>query len=178
MSNKLILAAGLIAIGAIILMVIIGWWNKAIVMEENINTSLANISKEEQRKVDLFNNLVDAIKSYNKFEKETFQLITEARTRGNNGQVDEAMLTLNAVAEAYPELKSQANYATTLLEFSITENRIAGYREQYNKDVKSYNAFVRSVPTGIVLRIMGYIKQDYKYLDFNINPEDARNLFE
>lgn len=154
-----------------------GWYNTAITSEENINTSLSNISKEEQRRVDLFNNLVDTVESYNKFEKETLTQVIEARAQGNAGKVEEAMLTLAMVVEAYPELKSISNYDKLMLEFSITENRIASYREQYNNDIRSYNKFVRSFPIGFILSIIGYNKQDFQYLDYQVNNEDARNLF-
>ena len=62
-------------------------------------------------------------------------------------------------------------------EFSITENRIAGYREQYNNDVRSYNRKVRSFPTNLVLGIMGYEKQDFKYLNYDVPAQGHRNLF-
>ena len=64
-----------------------------------------------------------------------------------------------------------------MLEFSITENRLASYREQYNADVKEYNNTVRSQPTAFILGIMGYDKKDYKYLDFNVDNTKARDLF-
>lgn len=146
-------------------------------MEENINTSLSNISKEEQRRVDLFNNLVDAVESYNKFEKETMTQIIEARSQANAGNVETANLMLAAVVEAYPQLKSQDNYKQAMLEFSITENRIAGYREQYNNDVRGYNRFIRSFPANIFLTMFGYVRQDYEYLDFEVDNMEARDLF-
>lgn len=65
-----------------------------------------------------------------------------------------------------------------MTEFSVTENRIAGYREQYNNDIKSYNRKVRSFPSSLFLAIMGYDKQDFQYLDYNVDAEAHRNLFE
>lgn len=152
--------------------------NTAVRQEETINTSLSNISKEEQRRVDLFNNLVDAVESARDFEKETQTQIAEARSQANKGNVDQAMLAIAAVAEAYPEIKSTDLYKQAMLEFSITENRLASYREQYNGDVREYNKTVRSFPRNIVLGIMGYDIKDYKYLDFDVDNAKARNLFE
>lgn len=166
----------------VLTLMVVGWFasanNTAVKQEETINTSQSNISKEEQRRVDLFNNLVDAVQSAKKFEQETQTKIAEARSQGNNGKVDQAMLTIQAVAEAYPEIKSTDLYKQTMLEFSITENRLASYREQYNSDVKEYNKTVRSFPRNIVLSIMGYDIKDYKYLDFNVDNSEARNLFD
>jgi len=151
--------------------------NTAVKQEETINTSQSNISKEEQRRVDLFNNLVDAVQSAAAFEQATQTKIAEARSQGNSGNIDQAMLTIQAVAEAYPQIKSVDLYKQTMLEFSITENRLASYREQYNTDVKAYNATVRSQPRGFILGLMGYDVKDYKYLDFKVNNAEARDLF-
>lgn len=154
-----------------------GTYNRAVTLEENINTSKSNINKEEVRRVDLFNNLVDAVESAKTFEKETQTKIAEARTQAGEGKVDQAMLTIQAVAEAYPEIKSIALYDKTMTEFSITENRLAGYREQFNNDVRSYNRKVRSFPTNIILGMMGYEKQDFKYLEYEVEPQGHRDLF-
>lgn len=170
--------AGLVALVLMIFIPIFsGTYNRVVTLEENINTSKSNISKEEQRRVDLFNNLVDAVESAKEFEKATQVQIAEARGQANQGNVQEAMLTIAAVTEAYPEIKSMPLYDKTMTEFSVTENRLAGYREQYNTDVRSYNRKVRSFPTNIVLGIMGYEKQDFEYLDFKVNNEEARDLF-
>jgi LemA protein len=152
--------------------------NTAVRQEETIETSKGNISKEEQRRVDLFNNLVDAVQSATTFEQATQTKIAEARSQGNSGNIDQAMLTIQAVAEAYPQIKSIDLYKQTMLEFSITENRLASYREQYNTDVKEYNTTVRSFPRNIVLGIMGYDVRDYKPLDFKVDNSQARNLFD
>lgn len=152
--------------------------NTAVRQEETINTSQSNISKEEQRRVDLFNNLVDAVQSAANFEQATQTKIAEARSQGNSGNIDQAMLTIQAVAEAYPQIKSVELYKQTMLEFSITENRLASYREQYNNDVKAYRTTVRSFPRSMVLGIMGYDVKDYKLLDFKVDNSEARNLFE
>lgn len=176
-TNVLIGVAIAIVLFVIVLITFASANNTAVRQEETINTSQSNISKEEQRRVDLFNNLVDAVQSAKKFEQETQTKIAEARSQGNKGQVDQAMLTINAVAEAYPEIKSTELYKQTMLEFSITENRLASYREQYNADVKEYNATVRSFPRNMILAIMGYDIKNYKYLDFKVNNSEARGLF-
>lgn len=151
--------------------------NHYITLNQNVSTSHSNISKEEQRRVDLFNNLVDAVESARTFEQETQTKIAEARSQGNKGQVDQAMLTINAVTEAYPEIKSTDLYKQTMLEFSITENRVAQYREQYNSDVRSFNSYTQSFPGGMFLSILGKDKTQKTYLDFKVDNSQARNLF-
>lgn len=151
--------------------------NHYVVLNQNVTTSKSNISKEEQRRVDLFNNLVDAVESAKTFEQETQTKIAEARTKGNNGDINGGLVTIQAVAEAYPEIKSTELYKQTMLEFSITENRLAHYREQYNGDVRSFNSYVQSFPAGIFLSIEGKNKTQKPYLDYKVDNSQARNLF-
>lgn len=181
LTSKLVKPA--IIVGSIILLILIimpifsGTYNRVITLEENVNVSLSNENKEQQRRIDLFNNLADAVISAKNFEQDTLTKIAEARSQANKGQVDQAMLTIASVVEAYPEIKSIALYDKAMTEFAITENRLAGYREQYNNDVRAYQRKVRSFPTNIILAIMGYEKRDYKYIDYEIQPNAHRDLF-
>lgn len=155
-----------------------GAYNRAVTLEENVHTDKSNISKEEQRRVDLFNNLVDAVQSAKNFEQATQTKIAEARSQANKGQVEQAMITLASVTEAYPEIKSTALYDKAMTEFSVTENRLANFREQYNNSVREYNRFTRGFFTRIGLFFTGYSVQDFDYLDYKVNNSEARNLFD
>lgn len=182
MSNNVIKwlsIAGASVLGLVILISIFsGVYNRVVTLEENINLSKANISKEEQRRVDLFNNLVDAVQSYNKFEQETLEKVIKARQQANSGKIENAQLTLAAVVEQYPQLKSQDNYKQAMTEFSVTENRIANYREQFNNDVREYNRKTRSFPTNIILGFMGYDKKNFgEYTDYKVDQKAHRELF-
>ena len=79
--------------------------------------------------------------------------------------------------EAYPELKSNENYKELMNELSITENLIAEYRENYNKQIKEYNRYVRKFPTRFFLNILGYETQQYQYLDYGAPVDAPQNLF-
>ena len=144
---------------------------------QQVSTAKSNISKEEQRRVDLFNNLVDAVESAKDFEQKTQTKIAEARGQGNGGDINGAMVTINAVTEAYPEIKSIELYKQTMLEFSATENRLANYREQYNRDVKDFNAYVQGWPSGMWLSLLSKDKTQKPYLEFNVDNREARNMF-
>lgn len=170
-------AGFLVLVGLVSTLVVANVNNRTVVLEEAVSTSKSDISKEEQRRVDLFNNLADSVKSYNKHESETLKAVTDARKQADNGNTHDAVNSLNAVVEKYPDLKAQTNYSQINKEFSMTENRLANYRESYNSSVKSYNRYVRSFFPKIVLNMTGYEKQDYKYLDFHVDNKDARDLF-
>jgi len=151
--------------------------NQYVNLNQNVQASQSNISKESQRRVDLFNNLVDAIQSYNKFEQATLVQLTEARSKGNAGDIGGGALAIKAVVEAYPQLKSQDNYKQAMTEFSITENRLAAYREQYNNDVRSFNNYVQSFPATMFLSLEGKDKTAKAFLDYHVDDSQARNLF-
>ena len=85
--------------------------------------------------------------------------------------------SIAAVAEAYPELKSNENYKELMNELSITENLIAEYRENYNKQIKEYNRYARKFPTRLFLNILGYEMQQYQYLDYDAPVDAPQNLF-
>ena len=166
---------------SVILMIIITFAttnNRVVGLEEQIKESDSAIKIQEKRRVDLIINLVDTVKSYNKYEQETLTNIIQARTNALNGKVEEAEKLLNVVVEKYPELKSNENYKQVMTEMSITENLIAEYRNNYNEQVKGYNKFVKRFPNNIILGMMGYDKIDYEYLDYNTTADAPTNLWE
>jgi LemA protein len=175
--NKLIWVGGIVVALMVVFGMIASLSNTYVVKNNNVATSYSNISKEEQRRVDLFNNLVDAVQSATMFEKETQTKIAQARSQGNSGKIDQAMVTIQAVAEAYPQIKSVDLYKQTMTEFSITENRLAGYREQYNNDVRDYNNFVQSFWPSIFLPMVGKDTAPKKPLDYKVDNSQARDLF-
>ena len=169
-----------IALAAVIGFVVLASFsaeNSAIGKEESIASAKSGISKEEQRRVDLFSNMIDAVQSYNDHEAETLKNVTDARAKAQSGDVEGAKSALNIVVEAYPEIKSQANYSQAMKEFSITENRLAEYRDNYNQSVKTYKREVRKFPTRLVLSWRGYEVSEYEYLDFKVDNSKAINLF-
>lgn len=177
------LSKWLIGIGLVLLALLVGFTgvisisNGEISKNQAVVTAKANISKEEQRRVDLFSNLADSIESYNKHESEVQKTIANARTKAGNGKIEEAAKTLNVVVEKYPDLKSQKNYQTAMQEFSVTENRLSNYRENYNADVRDYNLYTHQFPKKQILSLMGNDVQNYKPLNYNVNNSKATNLF-
>jgi len=151
--------------------------NKAINLEEQINESTSAISVQEKRRADLIINLVDTVQAYDNHEKDTLVLLTEARSKASAGLIQEAQLTISAVTEAYPELKSIQNYQTLMNELSTTENMIAEHRNNFNIQVKAYNKHVRKFPNKFLLGMLGYENIDASYLDYETSPDAPTNLF-
>lgn len=169
---------GLIAIFAIALAVGFGAQNKAIGLEEQMEESKSSIGIQEKRRVDLIFNLVDTVESYNKHEEGTLTKLAEARTQAKSGNVAEAQVAINAVSEAYPELKADKNYTQLMTELSVTENLIAEHRDNYNIQVKQYKKHVRKFPNSMTLSIMGYEVIDVNYLEYDAPEGAPQNLFD
>ena len=158
----LIVLAGILAIVLLCIFAVQGTQNKAFTLEEQVNTAQSDIRVQEKRRVDLVYNLADCVMQYDKHEAETLTAIVEGR--GSSGDIENVATAITAVSEAYPELKSNENYKELMNELSITENLIAEYRSNFNKQVKEYNRYVRQFPARLFLNILGYETQTYDYL--------------
>lgn len=120
-------------------------------------------------------NLADCVKQYDKHEADTLTAVADGR--GSTGDIENVTTAITAVAEAYPELKSNENYKTLMNELSMTENMIAEYRSNYNKQIKEYKRYVRKFPTRQFLGLLGYEVQEYEYLDYNAPVDAPQDLF-
>lgn len=163
---------------AVILMIVFGVQssqNKAIVLEEQVSTASSDIKVQEKRRVDLVYNLADCVKQYDKHEADTLTAIVDGR--GSTGDIENVTTAITAVTEAYPELKSNENYKTLMNELSMTENMIAEYCSNYNKQIKEYKRYVRKFPTRQFLGLLGYEVQEYEYLDYNAPVDAPQDLF-
>lgn len=152
--------------------------NKLINYEEQINESSSGINIQEKRRADLLYNLVDTAKAYSKYEQETLSKITDARSKIESGDLEEAKTLLNAVVENYPEIKANEQYKQIMYEMSTTENMIANYRENYNEQVKNYNKYLRKFPVNIISGILGYKKVDADYLKYEASESAPTNLWD
>jgi len=153
--------------------------NKAFALEETVMSAQADLSVQEKRRAELIPNLVDCVKEYDKHEYNTLMDVIAARGSNSDAVAEEIKTMISAVSEAYPALKSNDNYKQLMNELSITENLIAQYRENYNKQVKNYRRYVRKFPTRMFLGMLGYEVQDFNRLDYGDTYSDApSNLFE
>lgn len=170
----------IVGVGVIAVILMLVFWtqsfqNKAIALEEQVNTAQSDIKVQEKRRVDLVYNLVDCVKQYDKHEAETLQAIVDGRS--STGNIEDVTTAITAVSEAYPELKSNENYKTLMNELSMTENMIAEYRSNYNKQVKEYRRYVKGFPARTFLNMLGYEKQEFELLDYQAPETAPKNLF-
>lgn len=171
----LIIVVGVVAVILLCVFIVQSSQNKAVVLEEQVNTAQSDIQVQEKRRVDLVYNLADCVKQYDKHEAETLTAIVNGR--GSTGDIENVTTAITAVSEAYPELKSNENYKELMNELSITENLIAEYRSNFNKQVKEYNRYVRKFPTRVFLDMLGYEAQTYEYLNYDVSSDAPTDLF-
>jgi LemA protein len=145
-------------------------YNTIPTLEEQAKAKWADVQNQYQRRADLIPNLVATVQGYAKQEKDVLTSVIEARARATSVRIDASQLTdpdrvkqfqdaqnqlsgalgrLLAVSEAYPDLKSNANFLALQSQLEGTENRIAVARRDYIDAVREYNLSLRTFPTMI-----------------------------
>jgi len=168
----------LIIIALILYVIVI--YNRMITLKHRVENAWAQIDTQLKRRYDLIPNLVETVKGYTAHEKEIFEKVTELRYKamsaGNisdasqaNNELTQALRSLFAIAEAYPELKANENFLSLQEELSNTENKIAFARQFYNDTVLEYNRALEMFPTNILAKWMNLTPRVY----YQIPPEET-----
>jgi LemA protein len=181
-----------VAVVLLLVLVIIGMYNKLIVLRNRYRNAFAQIDVQLKRRYDLIPNLVETAKGYIKHERETLEAVIRARNLAAQagqqaarnpgdpaamqslnlaeGQLTGALGRLFAVMEAYPDLKANQNMLALQEELSSTENRIAFARQAYNDAIMAYNTAREVFPTVIVASMFNFGPADF----FEIKSEAER----
>lgn len=142
--------------------------------EENAKAKWANVQADYQRRADLIPNLVATVKGYAKQEEKVLTQVTQARAAATStqlspdqlsdpakvkqfqeaqGAVTSALLNIRNITEAYPDLKSNANFLALQSQLEGTENRINISVKDYNEAVQAYNTRIRTFPDAIGAKV-------------------------
>jgi LemA protein len=142
--------------------------------EEQVNNKWGDLQADYQRRADLIPNLVATVKGYAQQEKSVLVEVTEARASAGRVQLNpgdlsdpakvqafndaqsrltQAIIPLQRLQEAYPDLKSNANFMALQDQLEGTENRIEIARRDYNESVRQYNTLIRTFPTAIGAKV-------------------------
>ena len=167
-----VMNAGIIVL--IIVIVIAVWaaatYNGLIKGRNSVEEGFSTMDVYLKKRFDLIPNLVETVKGYAKHEKETLENVVAARSKITNaGSIEEraagesqlsgALKTLFAVAEAYPDLKANANFLDLQKQLNQVEQDIANARKYYNAVVKSYNNKCEMVPSSIIARMFNFTRK-------------------
>ena len=142
--------------------------------EEQVNASWGNLQADYQRRADLIPNLVATVKGYAQQEKTVLIEVTQARASATSvklsasdlsdpskvqafenaqARLSSAIIPLQRLQEAYPDLKSNQNFLALQDQLEGTENRIEVSRRDYNEQVRQYNTLIRTFPTAIGAKV-------------------------
>ena len=140
---------------------IVGSYNSLIKFRNRAQEAWGDIDVQLKRRYDLIPNLIETVKAYTKHERDTLEAVTKARTAAMSAKspeakgqaenmITEALKSIFAVAENYPELKASDNYRQLQDELTDTEDKIEAARRFYNGNVRDLNTALQTFPTNII----------------------------
>ena len=174
-----------IVLGIVVLLSIylIATYNGLVKLNVRVEEAWSDITVQLKRRLDLIPNLVNTVQGYASHEKSVFTKVTEARANAMNAQsvaetaqadnmLSDALKSLFAVAEAYPDLKANQNFLALQEELTSTENKISFARQNYNDQVLFYNNKIEMFPSNIFAGMFNFTKEEF----FEIKVEAERDV--
>jgi LemA protein len=142
----------------------VGVYNALVDLRNRVANGWSQIDVQLKQRADLVPNLVETVKGYAGHESEVFQKVTEARAHAvqaaqngtpaqraeAEGQLSNALVNLQATAEAYPQLQANQNFMDLQQQLNQLEQKIAYARQFYNDVVQKFNTKIQSVPSNII----------------------------
>lgn len=174
---------GALFIVGVVLYYLLSLYNGLVTLKNNIRKNWSNIDVLLKQRADLIPNLVETVQAYKNFEKGVVKQVTDSRVQmmgaaspGDkakaNDQLSDALKTLFAISENYPQLKANENFLKLQEELEGIENEIADRRELYNDSVNMYNTKIQSIPDVVVAKLLGYTPEEY----FQVSEEDKKEV--
>ncbi|MCB9839263.1 LemA family protein [Candidatus Nomurabacteria bacterium] len=164
---------GVVVLGAIFL---IATYNGLVKLKIRVDEAWSDITVQLKRRYDLIPNLVNTVQGYAKHESGVFQKVTEARANAIGAQgpaetakaenmLTDALKSVFAVAEAYPDLKANENFKHLQEELVDTEDKIQASRRFYNGSVRELNTKIQVFPNNLFAGMLGFTQREFFELD-------------
>lgn len=161
-----------LGIVAVIVLALVVLYNGLVTQRNRVDNAWSQIDVQLKRRADLIPNLVEAVKGYMKHERGTLEAITNARAAlvkaGSIGEkaaadnmLTQALKSVFAVAESYPDLKANQNFMMLQEELAGTESKVAYARQFYNDSVLNYNNNIQTVPSNLVAGPLGFKPKEF-----------------
>lgn len=170
----------IVIVAAVLFVVYI--YNSLIKLKVRVSNAWSQIDVQLKRRYDLIPNLIDTVKGYMKHEKGVLEEVTKARTSLISGsmkekakasnQITDALKSIFAVAENYPQLKANENFKLLQEELSGTESKIAYARQFYNDSVMAYNEAVQVFPKNLFAKLFHFQQKEF----FETKGEERKNI--
>lgn len=171
----------IVVIVIVLLVIIIGgylWstYNGLVRLNVRVDEAWSDITVQLKRRADLIPNLIEAVKGYAAHEKQVFENVTKARAQTVNAttpaeagaaenQFQQALKSLFAVAEAYPQLQASQNFLQLQGELVDTEDKIQASRRFYNGGVRELNTKIKVFPNTLFVRGLGFTEREFFEVD-------------
>ena len=165
---------GWILLGLLAALVVwgISLYNRLVALRNSGEGAWSDIDVQLKRRWELVPNLVETVKGYARHEQSTFEKVTAARSQAMQahtpgehaaaeGNLQSALKSLFAVAEAYPELRANENFLGLQRELSGLEDAIQNARRYYNAIVRDLNTRVQQFPSNIVAGMFGFKNREF-----------------
>ena len=170
-----------IVILVIIAIWFIGAYNGFVKLRNSCEEAFSTMDVYMKKRYDLIPNLVETVKGYAAHEKETLMGVVEMRNKAASttdmaekaeaeGQLTQALKSIFALAEAYPDLKANQNFLDLQAQLKAIEEDIANARKYYNGTVKQFNNKCEMFPSNIVGKIFGFQRKEM----FEVSNEEER----
>lgn len=167
-----------VVLGAVVLVGVFLWatYNGLVTLKIRVDEAWSDITVQLKRRADLIPNLVDTVKGYAKHEKSVFEEVTKARAEVMNAtspkeaakadnMLEEALKSIFAVAEAYPDLKASTNFSELQAELVDTEDKIMAARRFYNGGVRDLNTKIQLFPNNMFAGMLGFKEREFYDVD-------------
>lgn len=164
----------LIVVGLVVILGIYLWvtYNSLVTLNVRVDEAWSDITVQMKRRADLIPNLIETVKGYAAHEKTVFENVTKARAESLSAQgptemaaaenhMQQALRSIFAVAEAYPQLQASQNYLHLQAELVDTEDKIQASRRFYNGGVRELNTKIKVFPNNLIARNLGFTERDF-----------------
>ncbi len=167
---------------AVVVIAVVTLYNKLVRLRNTVKSSWSDIDVQCKKRFDLVPNLVETVKGYASHEKSVFEKVTQARATAMQASspaemakaenmIRDTLKSLFAVAEAYPELKANANFLQLQTQLQELENNIEYARRYYNAVVRDFNILIESFPSNLIASLFNFKQAELFQLE---TPEVER----
>lgn len=164
----------LIVLGVVLVLglYVVAVYNALVRLRNRVDEAWSDITVQLKRRADLIPSLVDTVKGYASHERDLFEQVTRARAETISAEtpaeatvaenhMQQALKSIFAVAEAYPQLQASQNFLQLQSELVDTENKIQAARRFYNGGVREFNIKIQTFPNNLFARMMGFTERDF-----------------
>lgn len=180
----LVCGVGFVVVVLGLILFAIGLYNSLIQLRTLVEEAWSGIDVQLKKRYDLIPNIIETVKGFAKHEKGVFERVTQLRSQAMGaktveeqarveGELTNTLKTLFAVAENYPELKSDQNFLNLQNQLTEIEGELEKARRYYNGAVRDYNIKIQTFPANLIAGMLGFKTREFFEVE---NEEERKNV--